>query len=128
VRWSYEQESRSLADWIRKQRNLQNNNKIRLSRKRLLDEIGFAWKDEDAHNHPNHIHSDKICHQHYEQLETTEPARGHGKRSSTCVAESGQMGAGTKRRDKATASSTCSYVEDCHNLPQDYYSWIYFKG
>jgi hypothetical protein len=53
VPWSYEQDSRSLADWIRKQRNLQSVNKIRLGRKTLLDEIGVAWKDKGAHKHHN---------------------------------------------------------------------------
>jgi hypothetical protein len=108
VPWGiYEQDNRSLADWIRKQRNLQSNDKIRLGRKTLLDKIGVAWnwKDKGALKYHNHTHNDKIGDQQHAELETTEPgAQDH--------AERGEMGAGTNQRDKATATSSCSFVEE----------------
>jgi hypothetical protein len=39
----YEQD-KSLGHWVRNQRNIYKNNKLRLDRKELLDRIGFAWK------------------------------------------------------------------------------------
>jgi hypothetical protein len=38
----YEQD-KSLGRWVSTQRKYQKTNKIRLARKRILDEIGFAW-------------------------------------------------------------------------------------
>jgi hypothetical protein len=38
----YEQD-KSLGRWVSTQRKYQKTNKIRLDRKRILDEIGFAW-------------------------------------------------------------------------------------
>jgi hypothetical protein len=43
VRRRYEQD-KSLGRWVHQQRTDHNKNKIRQDRKRLLDEIGFAWK------------------------------------------------------------------------------------
>jgi hypothetical protein len=102
----YEQD-KGLGHWVSTQRSNHIIDEIRLDRKRLLDEIGFAWKDEDAHNH---THDDKICHQQHAQLETEPAAQGHRKRpTSVCRAESGRMATSTNRRDNATPS--CSSVE-----------------
>jgi hypothetical protein len=38
------QEDASLGFWVARQRQLHSNNKLRLDRKVLLDEIGFVWK------------------------------------------------------------------------------------
>jgi hypothetical protein len=43
VPFSYEQD-KSLGRWVDTQRTYHNNNKLRLDRKELLDEIGFVWK------------------------------------------------------------------------------------
>jgi hypothetical protein len=37
-------QDKSLGRWVSTQRKCNNNNTIRLDRKRILDEIGFAWK------------------------------------------------------------------------------------
>jgi uncharacterized protein YbgA (DUF1722 family) len=58
-------ENKSLGKWVNKQRNNHNNNKMRLDRKRILNEIGFAWNADGDHNFS---HKDKIWHQHYEKL------------------------------------------------------------
>jgi hypothetical protein len=58
----YEQD-KSLGEWVTKQRKVHNNNTIRLDRKRILDQIGFAWKADAAHQF-----NDKLWHQQYEQL------------------------------------------------------------
>jgi hypothetical protein len=109
VPWSDDKKgSRFLANWISKQRTLQSNDKLRLGRKTLLDEIGVAWKDEGAQKHHNHTHNnDKIGDQQYAELETTtEPA-------AQDLAESGEiMGPWINQRDKATATNSCNYVKE----------------
>jgi hypothetical protein len=51
------------------------NNKIRLDRKKILDEIlGFAWKDEGAHS-LNQM--DKLWRQQYEKLLEYKRKKGH---------------------------------------------------
>jgi hypothetical protein len=42
VPYKYEQD-KSLGMWVSHQRSFHNNNKLRLDRKELLDQIGFAW-------------------------------------------------------------------------------------
>jgi hypothetical protein len=46
----HNQEAASCAKWVCFQRHLHANNKIRVDRKELLDEIGFAWKARGAKN------------------------------------------------------------------------------
>jgi nitrate reductase assembly molybdenum cofactor insertion protein NarJ len=65
-------EDMSLGIWVNKQRCNNTNNKIRLDRKRLLDEIGFAWK-ADANFKPD----DKSWHQQYEKLLEFKRKTGH---------------------------------------------------
>jgi hypothetical protein len=55
-------DDKSLGHWVGNQRANNNNNKLRLDRKTILEEIGFAWKDDTMNQH------DKLWHQHYEQL------------------------------------------------------------
>jgi hypothetical protein len=43
VPFRYEEDN-SLGIWVSTQRKHHNNNKIRLDRKEILDQIGFAWK------------------------------------------------------------------------------------
>jgi hypothetical protein len=57
-------EDLSLAIWVRTQRQNHDDNMLRLDRKRSLDEIGFAWKDDGGGRKPD----DKLWHQHYEKL------------------------------------------------------------
>jgi hypothetical protein len=110
VKKCYEQD-KSLAHWVSTQRTIHINDKIRLNRKRLLDEIGFAWKDEGSHNYSNQCV--KLWYQLHSQLETEPAAQGHMKRPiSTCLAKSGQMAASTNKRDEATCSCTGSVEED----------------
>jgi hypothetical protein len=49
-RSNYEGE-KPLGRWVSAQRSDHNSNKIRLDRKKILDEIGFAWKAEGPHNY-----------------------------------------------------------------------------
>jgi hypothetical protein len=67
---SYEQD-KSLGKWVSTQRTINYNNTIRLDRKGLLDEIGFAWKAERSPV------NDKIWHQHYEKLVEFKRKNGH---------------------------------------------------
>jgi hypothetical protein len=59
---SYDQD-RSLGQWVRTQRNNNKNNKIRLDRKKLLDELDFVWKFQG----PRNI-TDKVWHQQCSKL------------------------------------------------------------
>jgi hypothetical protein len=66
----YEQD-KSLGQWVATQRNHHVNNKLRLDRKGILDEIGFAWKAHiDNEN-------DKLWHQQYEKLVELKREKGH---------------------------------------------------
>jgi hypothetical protein len=60
----YEQD-KSLGEWVSKQRKVHNNNTIRLDRKRILDQIGFAWKADAAHQFKP---DDKLWLQQHEKL------------------------------------------------------------
>jgi hypothetical protein len=66
---NYEQD-KSLGNWVSMQRKHHNTNKLRQDRKRILDEIGFAWKDDGASN-------DKLWHQQYEKLVEFKRKNGH---------------------------------------------------
>jgi hypothetical protein len=67
----YEQD-KCLGKWVSYQRGLHNNNKMRQDRKTILDEIGFAWKN-DA------VDFDKLWHQQYEKLLESKRKNGHCK-------------------------------------------------
>jgi hypothetical protein len=69
---SYEQQKKSLGRWVDNQRSEHKNNKIRLDRKGLLDEIGFAWKFEG----PQH-RQQKLWHQQHVQLVEFKRKNGH---------------------------------------------------
>jgi hypothetical protein len=56
--------------WVDNQRTNHVNDKIRLDRKKSLDEIGFTWKDEGAH-------TDKLWHQQCEKLVEFKRKNGH---------------------------------------------------
>jgi hypothetical protein len=67
-------EHKTLGVWVGRQRMLQNQNKLRLDRKRLLDDIGFAWKaDSDTTFKPD----DKLWHQQFETLVEFQRQNGH---------------------------------------------------
>jgi hypothetical protein len=66
---SYEQD-KALAQWVRKQRHFHDNDKTRLDRKGLLDEI------------------DKLWHQQYEQLVEFRRKNGHCMVLSRCKCSS----------------------------------------
>jgi hypothetical protein len=106
----YEQD-KSLGQWVLTQRKARIKNKGGLDRKRLLDEIGFAWKYEGVHNH-NHTHDDKICHQKHVQLDAEPAAQENRKLPSTCLAESGEMAASTNKRENKATGSSCSTVDE----------------
>jgi hypothetical protein len=63
---SYEQD-RALGQWVHRQRNYYKTNKLLQGRKRILDEIGFAWK---------------LWNQQYEKLVEFQRTNGHCKVSS----------------------------------------------
>jgi hypothetical protein len=64
VPFKYEQE-KSLGTWVNTQRIRHANNKIRLDRKTILEEIGFAWKADVDHNF---IRNDQIWQKQYEKM------------------------------------------------------------
>jgi uncharacterized protein YbgA (DUF1722 family) len=66
------EKDKSLGKWVHAQRTHHNNNKMRQARKKILDEIGFAWKDDGADN-------DKLWHQQYEKLLEYKRKNGHCK-------------------------------------------------
>jgi hypothetical protein len=68
------EQDKSLGKWVSKQRSGHNNNKIRLDRKTLLNEIGFAWKAESTQKPDN-----KLWHQQYEKLLEYKRKKGHCK-------------------------------------------------
>jgi hypothetical protein len=82
VPYRYEQ-AKSLGKWVSNQRSGNNNNKIRLDRKELLDEIGFAWKSDGANNYDDdklwHQQSEKLWRQQYERLLEYKRKNGHCK-------------------------------------------------
>jgi hypothetical protein len=43
---TYYKQDKSLKEWVTTQRSNHGNNKIRPDRRKLLDELGFAWKPE----------------------------------------------------------------------------------
>ncbi len=59
----YEQD-KSLGLWVSHQRTFHNNNKLRLDRKRILEDLGFAWNDGAHKINQN----DKLWHHQYEKL------------------------------------------------------------
>jgi hypothetical protein len=69
----YDQD-KSLGFWVSTQRKCHTKNKIRIDRKRILDEIGFTWKaDDDGAFKPD----DKIWHHQYEKLVEFKQLNGH---------------------------------------------------
>jgi hypothetical protein len=70
---SYEQD-KSLGNWVDRQRSIHKSNKIQLDRKRILDQIGFAWKADAAHQFKP---DDKLWHQQYEKLVEFKRKKGH---------------------------------------------------
>jgi hypothetical protein len=69
-------EDESLGMWVTTQRSYHTNNKMRLDRKTILDEIGFAWKaDDDRTFKPD----DKLWHQQYVKLVEYKRVNGNCK-------------------------------------------------
>jgi uncharacterized protein YbgA (DUF1722 family) len=64
---------KSLGRWVGNQRNEHKNNKLRLDRKIILDEIGFAWKGEGVH----HNYDDKLWSQQHVKLVEFKRKYGH---------------------------------------------------
>jgi hypothetical protein len=65
------EQDKALGEWVSQQRTLHKNNKIRIDRKRILDETGFAWKPY------NFTPDDKLWHQQYEKLVEFKRKEGH---------------------------------------------------
>jgi hypothetical protein len=78
VPFHYEHD-KSLGIWVSTQRAFHGNNKIRLDRKTLLDEIGFAWKPDHAHRAHAFKPDGKLWHQQYEKLLEYKRINGHCK-------------------------------------------------
>jgi uncharacterized protein YbgA (DUF1722 family) len=70
------QQDKSLGIWVGTQRNYHQNGKLRLDRKIILDEIGFAWKG-DAADVISKQANDKLWHQLYEKLVEFKRKDGH---------------------------------------------------
>jgi hypothetical protein len=62
-----------LGTWVSRQRDANKNNKLRPDRKRILDEIGFAWTVHGAHRN----YDDKLWHQQHEKLVKFQRTHGH---------------------------------------------------
>jgi hypothetical protein len=71
----FEQDA-SLGLWVSAQRKNHNNNKLLSVRKEVLDEIGFAWKADAAHQYKP---DDQLWHQQYEKLLEYKRKNGHCK-------------------------------------------------
>jgi hypothetical protein len=71
----YEQD-KSLGKWVSTQRQCHAKNKMRPDRKIILNEIGFAWKDDGAYTLNQ---DDKRWHQHYEKLVELKRINGNCK-------------------------------------------------
>jgi hypothetical protein len=69
-------DDKSLGIWVYTQRKNHNDNKMRQDRKRVLDEIGFAWKPDAGHNFKLDA---KHWHQQYEKLLEYKRKNGHCK-------------------------------------------------
>jgi hypothetical protein len=67
-------QDKPLGEWVSKQRTVHNNNKMRLDRKGILDEVGFAWKGDPAHNFNVYV---QLWHQQYEHLVEFKRKNGH---------------------------------------------------
>jgi hypothetical protein len=67
-------DDKSLGHWVNKQRKFHMKNELRLDRKRILDEIGFAWKGDGTHKNKS---DDKLWHQLYEKLVEFKRKKGH---------------------------------------------------
>jgi hypothetical protein len=63
---------KSLGRWVGDQRKFHNNNKLRQDRKRILDEIGFVWKDD-----PGFKSDDNQWHQQCKKLLEYKRKSGH---------------------------------------------------
>jgi hypothetical protein len=79
---SYEQD-KTLGDWVSKQRMFHKNNTIRPDRKRILDEIGFAWTVENATST-----NDKLWHQQCKKLVEFKRKKGHCRVPRKCEQDS----------------------------------------
>jgi hypothetical protein len=66
------EEDASLGMWVGTQRQYHANNKLRVDRKELLDEIGFVWKAREVA-----ANGKKTWHQQYEQLIEFKRNNGH---------------------------------------------------
>jgi uncharacterized protein YbgA (DUF1722 family) len=71
---SYDQD-KSLGEWVKTQRTLHKNNKLRLDRKIILDAIGFVWKAYRART--SKPADDKLWHRQYEKLVEFKRTNGH---------------------------------------------------
>jgi hypothetical protein len=74
---SNEQEHKSLGPWVNRQRSNYVDNKMRLDRKTLLNEIGFTWKAHGAHILNQGAHKNKIWQWQYERLVEFQQTNGH---------------------------------------------------
>jgi hypothetical protein len=68
----------SLGKWVHAQRACHQSKKLRFDRKGILDEIGFAWKDDGANIIFKQPHK-KLWHQQYEKLVEFKRKNGHSK-------------------------------------------------
>jgi hypothetical protein len=111
-----------LADWVSTQRSLHGDNKIRLDRQKVLDEIEFVWKAVAGPARYSTSSSSSVGLPNEALVEEPEQAQGHvpnrfecpsrnKKRPRTCLADSGEMAAKTNQRGKTTGSCA-SCVED----------------
>ena len=74
VPFNYEQD-KSLGKWVSMQRTNHTKKTIRLDRKELLDELGFAWKVDPIAARASG--EDKKWHQQYEKLVEFKQINGH---------------------------------------------------
>jgi hypothetical protein len=65
----YEQD-KSLGEWVRNQRSCRNSKTIRLDRKNLLEDLGFAWNGRDESR-------ESLWNEHYQELVEFKERNGH---------------------------------------------------
>jgi hypothetical protein len=118
----YEQD-RSLGMWVYKQRSFHNNNKLRLDRKKLLDELDFVWKAVTGPARYSTSSSSNVDLPNEALVEGPEQAQGrivrnrfeclsrNRKRPRTCLAHIGEMAA-TRTNQKGKTTGSCCCVED----------------
>jgi hypothetical protein len=111
------QEDVSLGKWVSNQRQIHVSNALRLDRKELLDELGFAWKRRAASSSGSYKkETDDTCHKQNEKMVKFKQKNGH------CIVpkryqEDVSLGAWVS--DQRNNHTNTSILQDRKELPDD---------